>query len=220
MASAWTSAPELRAASLVSPAAAAEARAEAEASARYACQQNQNGCDQSNDCRQTKGNADPVGNRGKNDGDQNSNHLFLLRWVGSCSRFRRFWNTAVAGAGTACARNGDTILEKGPISVLGLNLFSRRPPNGRCFSSCDVFFLPVFSHCSRSALWPAPRLPRPPSPQSRRSRRPRSRLGARLSSRARTSARARRTTACSCRVHLTARPSASARRRQARRVSS
>src|SRR3954454_9950341 len=107
MASAWTSAPELRAASLVSPAAAAEARAEAEASARYACQHNQHGCNQCDDCRQTKCNADPVGNRGKNDGNENSDHLPLLRWLIGCSRSRRIWNTAVAAVVTRCPRVGD-----------------------------------------------------------------------------------------------------------------
>src|SRR3954468_21190229 len=80
MAWAWTSAPELLA-SLVRPASPAEARAEAEAAAGYACQKHENRCDQRDDGREAERDADPVGNRGKNDGNENSDHFPLLRVV-------------------------------------------------------------------------------------------------------------------------------------------
>src|SRR3954447_23266459 len=77
---AWTSAPELL--FLIRTPASAEARAEAESTARYACEQYEHRCDQSDDGREAKRHADPVGDCSKDDGDEDSDHLLSLlgRW--------------------------------------------------------------------------------------------------------------------------------------------
>src|SRR5438552_11555191 len=86
---AWTSAPDLP--RLV--ATSTEAAAEAVSARGHTRKQYEHSRDQSDDCRQTKRKADPVGNRSQDNRNQDSDHSRpLLRWWRGTSRGNTIWN--------------------------------------------------------------------------------------------------------------------------------
>src|SRR5689334_16929789 len=76
---AWTSAPDLPRLESAAP-ASAPARAEPVSAGRHACKQDEYCGNESHDRRQTKRQADPVGDCGENDGYQDSDHCLPPPW--------------------------------------------------------------------------------------------------------------------------------------------